>query len=192
MPLTSNSCQKGLLRAFGVDLSVRTANADIKSYPYGDLAVDQVQTMPRQANGDACERAGNHAFAECPGTKKTELRIGSAISGEITEHFAAFLGAISGSEANRMSRYTQAGGSCANQDRGEHPRVPAYLAAYSAAGDGKRYSWECSGFGSDNTVCDFGAFVLSKHDLPVVDTYMGASAISITPKVCASRKLGPR
>ncbi len=189
MPLGEILTAVGIMVCLGFGLSVVLAFANKKLYVYEDPRIDVVDDMLPHANCGACGCAGCRNFAE----KAVERTIApgkcTVNSAEMTEKIARFLGVDAGREEKRVARLACAGGANVARVRGIYTGMQTCRASHLIAGGGKGCAWGCLGLGDCKDVCDFGAIVMDRHGLPVVDeskcTACGA-CVAICPRALFS------
>jgi Na+-translocating ferredoxin:NAD+ oxidoreductase RNF subunit RnfB len=187
---------------FGIGLAVASKKLSVAV----DERLEAISALLPGANCGACGGAGCFGFAQGLLSGKFNVDACRAAEEESKEKIARFLGQSLDKKIKRVAVLHCNGGLKA-RDRFIYFGLPDCAAANLVLGGQKACVWGCLGFGDCQAVCPFGAIVMSRQNLPVVDESKCKACskcvlacpkklftlISVAGKVsvaCASRDLG--
>ncbi len=173
------------MTVLGILLAGMLAYANKLFWVFEDPRIQEVEEFLPATNCGACGLAGCHPFAEAliAGTiMPSECTVSSE---EATEEIAEYLGVDAGETEKRLAYLACAGGSHVARMRSHYAGMESCRAAAQVAGGPKACAWGCLGLGDCADVCDFGAIVLDRHGLPVVNSDLCSACedcVDICPK----------
>jgi len=153
----------------GLLLAALLVIANRRLFIYEDPRIDDVEALLPHANCGACGTPGCRAFAEQLVAGQARPGQCSVNSKEMNRLIANFLGVDVGNVEKRVARLACAGGNHVARTHARYSGLDTCRAAALVSGGGKGCVWGCLGFGDCETVCEFDAITMDRHQLPVVD-----------------------
>jgi RnfABCDGE-type electron transport complex B subunit len=154
----------GLGLLFGAGLAIASRTISVKSDP----RLEAVHSLLPGSNCGACGGAGCFGFAENLLSGKLPLEACRMSTEQIKEKIAALLGTKFEKKVKTIAVLHCNGGSKV-KDRFIYQGIEDCVSADLVLGGQKQCRWGCLGFATCVKVCPFGAIVMSKENLPLVD-----------------------